>query len=228
MSKRIPLVCQQLENISGRALRKYQDIIRQYIRGQNGLYALYKGERLYYVGLAKNLRGRLKQHLKDRHEGSWDRFSVYLTIGNAHLKEMESLLLRIVKPPGNRQIGRFIRCENLQHRFARDIKSLMREELYEVLGKGTRARKANKTDGERKPVLSIYRSRPRRLKAYFKGKVFRALVRKDGSIRFKQTTFNSPTLAAIAAVGHNINGWQFWRYERGPSNWVPLLDLRKH
>jgi hypothetical protein len=140
---------------------------------------------------------------------------------------MESLLLRIIKPPGNRQAGRFIRCENLQRRFARDIKSLQREELYEAIGSRKQARKGSETEGDRRPVLSIYRNRPRRLKAYFKGKLFRALVRKDGSIRFQRNTFNSPTLAAIAAVGHNINGWWFWRYERGPNNWVRLLDLRK-
>ena len=69
MAKRGQLVCQQLENISGRALRKYQVIIREYIRGQNGVYALYKRDRLYYVGLARNLRGRLKQHLQDRIRG---------------------------------------------------------------------------------------------------------------------------------------------------------------
>ena len=48
-------MCQQLENVSSVVLAKYQDIIRQYIRGRNGVYALYKGERLYYVGLATNL-----------------------------------------------------------------------------------------------------------------------------------------------------------------------------
>ena len=60
MSKRSQLVCQQLENISREALAKYQHIIRHYIRGRNGVYALYKGDKLYYVGLATNLRSRLK------------------------------------------------------------------------------------------------------------------------------------------------------------------------
>jgi hypothetical protein len=87
MAKRSALVCQQLESVSSVVLEEYQDIIRHYIRGRNGVYALYKGEKLYYVGLATNLRGRLKQHLKDRHKGLWDRFSVYLTIGEHHIKE---------------------------------------------------------------------------------------------------------------------------------------------
>jgi hypothetical protein len=44
--KRAQLVCQQLENVSSVVLEEYQDIIRHYIRGRNGVYALYKGERL--------------------------------------------------------------------------------------------------------------------------------------------------------------------------------------
>src|SRR3954470_17896172 len=121
MAKRAQLVCQQMENVSSVVLEEYQDIIRHYIRGRNGVYALYKGETLYYVGLATNLRGRLKQHLRDRHRKLWDRFSVYLTIGDQHIHEMESLLLRILRPAGNKQTGKFAKCESLNRKLARDI-----------------------------------------------------------------------------------------------------------
>ena len=77
MTKRTPLVCQQLENISREALGTYQDIIRQYVRRRHGVYALYRRGKLHYVGLAINLRSRLAHHLKDRHQDSWDRFSIY-------------------------------------------------------------------------------------------------------------------------------------------------------
>ena len=79
MKRRTQLVCQHLENISRQALERHQNIIGQYARGRQGIYALYRRGKLYYVGLATNLRNRLKQHLKDRHGGSWDQFSVYLT-----------------------------------------------------------------------------------------------------------------------------------------------------
>ena len=105
MPKRKPLVTQHLERISRDALAKYQNIIRRYVRGRWGVYALYRGNRLYYVGLASNLSGRLNRHLKDRHKESWDRFSVYLTIGDSHLKELESLILRVVRPFGNKMAG---------------------------------------------------------------------------------------------------------------------------
>jgi len=116
MPKRTPLVCQHLENIARQALEKYQDIIRNYVRHRHGVYALYRREKLYYVGLASNLRTRLSHHLKDRHGHSWDRFSVYLTIGDNHLRELESLLLRIVKTPGRwSSIGTKIRNHGLHH-----------------------------------------------------------------------------------------------------------------
>jgi hypothetical protein len=84
--KRTPLVCQHLENVSREVLEEYQGIVRQYIRRRSGIYALFRRGKLYYVGLAKSLSGRLKQHLRDQHRDSWDRFSVYLTIGDTHMK----------------------------------------------------------------------------------------------------------------------------------------------
>jgi hypothetical protein len=65
MSKRTPLVCQHIENISRDALEKFQDVIRSYVRHRQGVYALYRRTKLYYVGLAKDLRWRLKAHLND-------------------------------------------------------------------------------------------------------------------------------------------------------------------
>ncbi len=94
MAKHTPLVSQYLEKISRSVLEKYQGIIREYVAKRHGVYALYRGNRLYYVGLASNLRNRLRHHLRDRHGQSWDRFSVYLTIGDSHIKELESLVLR--------------------------------------------------------------------------------------------------------------------------------------
>src|ERR1700722_2365049 len=103
MPKRNPLVCQHLENIAREVLEQRQDIIRQYVRHRQGVYALYRRGEIYYVGLASNLRSRLAHHMKDRHQDSWDRFSVYVTIGDSHIREMESLIIRILKPPGNKQ-----------------------------------------------------------------------------------------------------------------------------
>ena len=68
------LVCQHIEKISRKLLEKYPEVIKQFVRGRHGIYALYRGNRLYYVGLASNLRSRLRHHLRDRHGQTWDRF----------------------------------------------------------------------------------------------------------------------------------------------------------
>lgn len=60
-SRKGQLVCQHLENISRKALENYQNIIKEYVKGRHGVYALYRKGNLYYVGLASNLRNRLKQ-----------------------------------------------------------------------------------------------------------------------------------------------------------------------
>ena len=194
---------------------------------------LYRRDRLYYVGLASNLRNRLKAHLKDRHGASWDRFSVYLTIQDGHIRELESLALRILKPVGNRVGGKFARAENLRSRLAREIRELERERLKEIMGTQPRSklrnalRKADKVAGA--PVLAKYANRPARLRGRYKDKLLTARVRPDGSIRFAGEVFNSPSLAGRAAVGvkRAVNGWHFWTYERAPGDWVKLNELRK-
>jgi hypothetical protein len=56
-NKRTPLVSQYLEQISSEVFDDYQQLLRQYVRNRHGVYALYRREKLYYVGLAKDLRG---------------------------------------------------------------------------------------------------------------------------------------------------------------------------
>jgi hypothetical protein len=231
MSKRASLVCQHLENISREALEKYQDIIRQYVRRRQGVYALYRRGKLHYVGLASNLRSRLAHHLKDRHRDSWDRFSVYLTIGDSHLKELESLILRIVKPIGNKLKGKFQKSDDIRRRFARDVRSYQHNELISLLGKKI-LEEEEEEEGEfyegRKPVLGKYIEGPMKLRARYKGKILSARVRRNGLIRFRGKIYSSPSQAgAVACKRRTCNGWTFWQYERAPGDWIPLNELRK-
>lgn len=230
MRRRHALVSQYLENVSRQALVKYHRIIRTYTRDREGVYALYRKGRLYYVGLAGNLRGRLTQHIRDRHEGSWDRFSVYLTIGDAHLQELETLVLRIVKPRGNKQKGKFAKSENLRRRFTRDIRLRHDADLGELLGDRAQlpTPKSKRTEIGRRPVLAAYDARLTVLVARFKGATMKARVLRDGSIRYKGHLFNSPSLAGAAACKRKTcDGWRFWTYERAPGDWVPLDRLRQ-
>ncbi|OQA24767.1 MAG: GIY-YIG catalytic domain protein [Verrucomicrobia bacterium ADurb.Bin345] len=231
MSRRAQLVCQHLENISREALEEHQDIIRQYVRRRQGVYALYRKGKLYYVGLATNLRNRLKHHLKDRHGQSWDRFSVYLTIGDHHLRELESLILRVVKPSGNKQKGKFAKSEDLRRRFRRDIKRCVLAQLDCLFEDYRPARQKHERQGHddgRTPVLAEYISAPLTLKARYKGQTITAHVRRNGSIRMAGTVYTSPSVAgAHACKRRSCNGWTFWKYERAPGDWVLLDQLRK-
>lgn len=229
MGRRQGLVSQYLENVSRAALVKYHPIIRTYIRDRQGVYALYRKDRLYYVGLAGNLRGRLTQHIRDRHGASWDRFSVYLTIGDAHLRELETLVLRIVQPRGNKQKGKFPNSENLRRRFSRDIRVGQDVELLELLGERgqTPPPKIVGKESGRRPVLADYVNRPGVLEAHFKGATIKARVLRNGSIRYQGRVYNSPSLAAAKACNRKTcDGWRFWTYERAPGDWVPLRTLR--
>jgi len=230
MVKSEHLVCQHLENISSDALEKYQKMIRQYVRRRSGIYALYRGDRLYYVGLASNLRSRLKGHLKDRHRNLWDRFSVYLTIGDQHMKELESLVLRISKPIGNKVKGKFKRSENLRRLFAKDIRRGQKDEFNRILGREmTELVLDGKTRKGKKPILAKYIQKRLKIRAKYKNKTYKAHVRRDGQILFKGRKYYSPSVAArpIVAKGTAVNGWHFWEYERAPGDWVRLNELRR-
>jgi hypothetical protein len=230
MAKRAQLVSQHLENISHEALSKYQDVIRSYVRGRQGIYALYRKNELYYVGLAGNLRSRLKSHLRDRHKKLWDRFSVYLTIGDSHLKELESLILRTVKPSGNHQSGKFIKSENLRGKLSRDLRARQRQEINWVIGRSTSPipkHRRQKVVQKGAPILCAYINRSTKLRATFQGKLVRARVRRNGVIRYQTKDYTSPSQAASAVVKRTANGWTFWKYERAPGDWVRLNELRR-
>lgn len=234
MAKRKPLVCQHLEDISGTALERYQDVIKKYVRGRHGVYALYRRERLYYVGLASNLRTRLKHHLKDKHKGKWDRFSVYLTIGDSHLKELESLVLRIVKPKGNAQRGKFAKAEDMKRRLRGDLSVYYRGVVDELLGKRRRkraddggARPRTKEKGAPQVPLAGRVPRPFTIRVRYKGKRHTARVRRDGRIRMASKLYVSPSKAGEAIRGRATNGWTFWLFERAPGDWVRLAEFKK-
>ena len=79
--------------------------LRELLRGYAGIYALYGGERLYYVGLARNLHGRVKRHFKDRHRGKWDHFKIFRIQNVRYLRDIETLMHHIADTEGNMSEG---------------------------------------------------------------------------------------------------------------------------
>lgn len=224
------LVCQHLENISRTALEKYQTLLKEFVKGRHGVYALYRKGHLYYVGLASNLRNRLKTHLKDRHAQTWDTFSVYLTINDAHLRELETLILKISFPKGNKQTGKFAKSQDLKRRFWNIIKEAQRKEREALFGikeeNIEQLVKTAKVKG-RKPVLAPYVTKRFQIRYKYKGKIFKATVRKDGRISLGGKIYTSPSVAGYGIARHSVDGWYVWKYERSPGEWVLLDTLRK-
>lgn len=223
-----------MENVAADLLEQYQDIINEYIKGEHGIYALYRKDRLYYVGLASNMRNRLKNHMRDRHKGLWDRFSVYLVRNVDHIKELESLVLRIVQPTGNRQLGKLPGSVNLKKELISSIRARHKQELNRLVGtskqrqakKKTKKNNRSNSNGTDDPPLKGAVKRRHRLRASKSGKEYKATLKPNGWILYKGYLYRTPSAAAKDACGSERNGWNFWQYQKTHGNWVPLGELR--
>ena len=225
--RREALVHRHLEYVSRGLLERHPDVVRQFIGRNNGIYALYRKSKLYYVGLTSALRGRLRAHGKNQHGKSWDRFSIYLTIKDQHLREIEALLLRVARPPGAKQRGKLAQSQDMRRRIARMIREKQRSEVSSLFG---RKIKPVKTSGRISGVDSVLRRllpEGGRIRGTLKNKTFRARVRRNGSIRFNGKSYRSLSVSASAATKRPTNGWWFWQVERGRNNWVRLNNIRK-
>ena len=224
------LVTEYLEHVSGLMLEEpYRAEVAKLIRGHAGVYALYKRDRLYYVGLATNLLSRVKQHLKDRHARKWETFSVYLTRDSDSIKGLESLLLRIVDPTGNRVKGRLPGATDQKRTLNRAMTEADSNRRATLLGGHfVRSRMKRKTKaGQGTLVLAGLVSRRMQLRGESKGERHQATLRKDGQISYDGHLYNSPSMAGRAAIGRNVNGWVLWHYRDAKKGWIPLNNLRK-
>ena len=224
--KREALVHQHLENVSRDLLETHTELVREFIGRNAGIYALYRKGKLYYVGLATALRGRLRAHVKNRHGNSWDSFSIYLTIKDQHLREIEALLLRIANPPGAKQRGKLAQSRDMRKRIAQAIRRKQRSEVSSLFSPRSRAAKLAQKIGVDSDLVRLL-PQGARIRGTLKDKVFRATVRPNGTIRFGGVTYKSLSLAAHAAIKRPTNGWWFWQIERGRRNWIRLTKIRK-
>jgi len=82
-----------------------------------GVYVLYKGEELYYVGKASKLFARLHDHsnkVTDEHYAHWDYFSAFALAETAKdsvqkMAELEAILIAAMPRATNRATPRFKR-----------------------------------------------------------------------------------------------------------------------
>ncbi len=80
----------------------------------------------------------MKQHTRGKHASRWDQFSLYLVEEVDHIKEIETLLLRIANPTGNLQRGKLSAATNLKRRLNSLVKDSQRREREKILGRVSR------------------------------------------------------------------------------------------
>ena len=213
--------------MSRELFQRHPDIVRNFIGRNAGIYALYRKNKLYYVGLATALRGRLKAHGKNQHGNSWDRFSIYLTMKDQHLREIEALLLRIANPPGAKQRGKLAQSKDMRRRLTRALREKQSGEVSSLFGRATTPVKKHRSGNSRNGELRRLLPQGARIRGTLRGIHFRARVRPSGDIRFRGKLYKSLSLAARAATKRPTNGWWFWQIERGRRNWVRLTTIKK-
>lgn len=223
------LVINRLENVSKDVFKQYFPLITELVGDSPGIYALYDDRDLYYVGKSTELRKRVKQHLKDRHLASWTHFSLYLARREDHIHEIESLLVRIANPKGNRVIPRGRSTGALVKQLRNLIKARQREELAGLFS-------AKHAVGriERKKVLGGSSgleglvSKRTRLYRTYKGKEYKAILSPRGYISLAGKRYGSASAAAKAVIKRKspINGRAFWYIRNGSGDWVRLMDFK--
>ncbi|TSC77648.1 MAG: hypothetical protein G01um101424_271 [Parcubacteria group bacterium Gr01-1014_24] len=102
---------------------------REVIGDSSGIYALYKRKKLYYVGIAQNLLGRVEHHTRGKHKNRWDKVSFFVIDKHRYSKDIETIILRIAEPRGNGTRGKFEKHYELQdklHKIQREMKDLIK------------------------------------------------------------------------------------------------------
>jgi len=226
--KRSHLVSQHVEQMSGRIFEAHPEVVREYVKGRRGIYALYKRAKLYYVGLATDLRSRLKAHLKDRHAGAWDNFSLYLTETSENLRELEALAIRIALPLGNRTKTKFAGSRDLRRCLKRRITEEHVAATRAIFGVASSLKKARSKGREKSSELELAGLLQRRtpLRMTYKGTTHTAVAYVDGRIKLKGKIYESPTSAARSIMKKPVNGWWAWKFEAVPGDWQKLKTLR--
>jgi hypothetical protein len=225
-----PLVTKRLEGVSKDVFKKYYPIITDLIGNSPGVYALYDAGELYYVGRSLDLHRRVKHHLKDRHLASWTHFSLYLVRREGHTHEIESLLVRIANPKGNRVVPHGRSSGPLVKALEQLIKKKQDEERKDLFS-DFRGRKLKEGGQEVSGPTSLAGLVARRTPIFreYKGKEYAGSLSPSGVITLNGKKFKSPSGAARSVIHHRgaVNGWWFWSIKDETGNWVKLKDLRK-
>jgi hypothetical protein len=115
------------ENLSSSLLEQHGETVKSVVGRRSGIYVLSKKNAPYYVGLASKLPSRITHHLNDKHHGKWNRFSFYAIGKKRYLKDVETILIRVADPEGNKQKGTFGKHRNIAKKLRKEILAAVKE-----------------------------------------------------------------------------------------------------
>ena len=224
--RRGSLVIQRLENISKHVFRNHASLITELIGRSPGVYALYDDMGLYYVGKSVDLKGRIHRHLKDRHKASWTHFSLYLFRHEYHVNEIESLLICIAHPKGNRVKPKGQSDSSMLEKLKGMVKMRQEQEFAEMFP--SRALRVDRRQPQLRSRVSLEGLVKRNTALFrtYKGKEYVAILTPSGKIKLNGRLYQSPSSAGKSIVKHGCNGWRFWYLKDSNNDIISLDELR--
>jgi hypothetical protein len=142
------------------------------------------------------------------------------------MRELETLLIHIAKPKGNKQIGKFRTSENLKPKLKREMHRYQNREFESFFGNEIPFL-STKPAAHGEPSLKGYFKKRTRIRLTYKEKEHTAKVLNSGKIKYQNQIFNSPSVASSFILGRHSNGWYWWKYKTKKGEWVRLDSLRK-
>jgi hypothetical protein len=132
--EKVEIVSTLLERIPADALDNVytEKRMKQLLKGVYGVYALFKEGNLYYIGQGDLYQRLLAHYKKDRHkDDKWDTFA-FAKLRNPELREeLESLLISLTNPPGNRAIPSVKKRDTVTENTIREIINITKKYIKE-------------------------------------------------------------------------------------------------
>lgn len=105
--------------------------IKKLLKENSGLYLLYKDHKLYYAGITgTDLFTRLYHHTRDKHKNKWNKFSVFIVRRVKYLKDIETMVHRILDLRANVSKGRFKK----HYQYDNKIKQIIKDAVNSLKG----------------------------------------------------------------------------------------------
>ena len=206
--------------------KEYDKTLAELVGKNHGVYALYKKDTLYYVGKASDLRSRIKRHLKSRRDTEWTHFSLYLTKKKQYMDDIESIVVTLARPKGNKNIPKGKTDARLRKRLEEIIDERHKNKKKIMLGLGShrKPRRPPNDSGGRKSLKGLV-SRSCSLYGKYKGRTHQAKLMPSGKVMYKNKEYDTPSAAGRAVTKYGCNGWAFWKVKDRKRRLVSLASL---